>query len=487
MKRCRVSAPIFWNGRLGTGCAIRVSSGCCCRWALQVTHEPMTSAVIRFMPGHQRAWRAKDFVFSMPRWRCRNIDSRIDSGTIIRLLCSKIPSASMILEATHAVICHDDDLARKPSRRYWRTRDISGQTAVCAEFSQSCGAHWQFIEQWVNAHVNVRTHLKMTQHRLLLQTDSLYTVTNHLQAHVTQVIPINRLSDVIGPSFRPCVDYTNYTVHPIIRVDIVVRWLHWTHNNVKRVITSSASISCALDLLPTTVFKEFLPELLPFLTDLCNASLTEGSLPVTQRHAIVFPRVKKAGADPADVCNYQPISHLHFMSKVVEILVCRQLMAFLDCHRLLPDLQSAYRAQHSTETAVLKIVSDILRAADSDSTWLVRHVCRLRYVDHSILIDRLNTSFGIHGAVLSWTQSFITGRTQAVPGWWWSVCHFERSSRQCAGSSVIFTVQGWCVQYYPETWIGWPFLHWWLVDLSPSGPCFMSCPVTNCHCVHWWH
>ena len=44
------------------------------------------------------------------------------------------------------------------------------------------------------------------------------------------------------------------------------------------------------------------------------------------------------------------------MSKVVERLICRQLMAFLDRHRLLPDLQSAYRTHRSTETAVLKIV-----------------------------------------------------------------------------------------------------------------------------------
>jgi len=44
-------------------------------------------------------------------------------------------------------------------------------------------------------------------------TDSLYTVTNHLQVHVTHVIPITRLSDVIGPSFRQYVDYANYTVH----------------------------------------------------------------------------------------------------------------------------------------------------------------------------------------------------------------------------------------------------------------------------------
>ena len=34
-------------------------------------------------------------------------------------------------------------------------------------------------------------------------------------------------------------------------------------------------------------------------------------------------------------------------------------------------------------------------------------------VDDAIL-DRLHTSFGIGGTVLSWIESFITGRTQAV-------------------------------------------------------------------------
>ena len=46
-------------------------------------------------------------------------------------------------------------------------------------------------------------------------THSLYTVTNYPQPHVTQVIPINKLSDKIGPSFRQYVDYADYTVHPV--------------------------------------------------------------------------------------------------------------------------------------------------------------------------------------------------------------------------------------------------------------------------------
>ena len=131
-----------------------------------------------------------------------------------------------------------------------------------------------------------------------------------------------------------------------------------------RGITAALSKSCELDPISTDTLKQFLPELAPYITKMCNASLREGMLPTSQRGAVVTPRLKKSGSDQADVCNYRPISNLTFMSKVVEGLVCRQLVAYLEQNGLLPELQSAYRRSHSTETAVLKMVTDFLLAAD---------------------------------------------------------------------------------------------------------------------------
>ena len=88
-----------------------------------------------------------------------------------------------------------------------------------------------------------------------------------------------------------------------------------TVDDVKTTITSAPSKSCDLDPLPTDVLKEILPELLPFLTETCNKSLSQGCLPKSQRHAIVTPRLKKANADPSDIKNYRPISNLTVMSK----------------------------------------------------------------------------------------------------------------------------------------------------------------------------
>ena len=56
---------------------------------------------------------------------------------------------------------------------------------------------------------------------------------------------------------------------------------------------SASTKSRALDPLPTHVFKEFLLELLSYITDMCNAPLSQATIPVTQRHAIITPRLKK--------------------------------------------------------------------------------------------------------------------------------------------------------------------------------------------------
>ena len=188
-------------------------------------------------------------------------------------------------------------------------------------------------------------------------------------------------------------------------------------DEVGRIVRSTKPKSCLLDPVPTLILMEYLDIVLPFITVMCNKSLQEGRLPSSQRHAIITPIIKKSGLDAGDVLNYRPISNLTYISKLVERMVNQQVVAYLDENRLLPKLQSGFRARHSTETALLKVLSDILLSADQQQVTLLVLLdmsAAFDTVDHAILLQRLESSFGVSGGVLSWLSSFLDGRTQRV-------------------------------------------------------------------------
>jgi len=108
--------------------------------------------------------------------------------------------------------------------------------------------------------------------------------------------------------------------------------------------------------------------------------------------------------------------NLPVVSKLLERIVVKQLLTHLDMHQLLPRLQSAYRSKHSTETALVKVISDILLATDAgDLAALVLLDLSTAFdtVDHGILLRRLET-FGLNGIPLRWFKSYLVGRRQHV-------------------------------------------------------------------------
>jgi len=185
--------------------------------------------------------------------------------------------------------------------------------------------------------------------------------------------------------------------------------------DIKNFILKAPTTTCSLDYLPTDIFKKYLHLFLPFLTELINISLSSGCFPSEFKHAIIRPRLKKESLDKNDITNYRPVSNLSFISKVVERIVAKQLLTYLTDNCLLPLNQSGYRQFYSTETALLEITSELFSSMDEQRVSLLALLdmsAAFDCVNHSLLLKKLSSNYGISNTVLSWFESYLLDRTQ---------------------------------------------------------------------------
>ena len=119
--------------------------------------------------------------------------------------------------------------------------------------------------------------------------------------------------------------------------------------------------------------------------------------------------------------SYRPVSNLSFNSKVTERAAFLQIDNHVKKHDLYPSSQSAYRKNHSTETALLKVTNDILMEMNSQHAVLLVLLdlsTAFDTIDHSVLLRRLQTSFGISRAPLDCFKLYLSARSQrvSIPG-----------------------------------------------------------------------
>ena len=115
--------------------------------------------------------------------------------------------------------------------------------------------------------------------------------------------------------------------------------------------------------------------------------------------------------------NYRPVSNLQFIGKLIERAVNNQLQEHIASNNLMEPMQSAYRAGHSTEMALIKVKADLLNAIDNKEVVclvLLDLSAAFDTVDHQILLDRLKYMFGFTGLVFNWIASYLSSRSQKV-------------------------------------------------------------------------
>ena len=187
--------------------------------------------------------------------------------------------------------------------------------------------------------------------------------------------------------------------------------------DVNNILHSLNSTNCKLDPLPAVLLKKCSSVVVNAITVIINNSLKSSQVPLEFKKAIISPLMKSHNLDPDTLANYRPISHLSFLSKVLEKVVAGQLNEHLAINNIHDKFQSAYRTGFSTETALIRITDDILFALDNKcfiALIMIDMSAAFDTIDHNILLYRLSHHFGINNSVLSWFRSYLNNRSHCV-------------------------------------------------------------------------
>ena len=116
------------------------------------------------------------------------------------------------------------------------------------------------------------------------------------------------------------------------------------------------------DELHPRVLKELPKELGPVSVHLFQQSINTGEIPKKWSLTNICPLFKKG--DRSLACNYRPVSLTCFPCKLLEHIVCSNIMGHLHQYNLLSDKQHAFRKWHSCETQLITVINDSAKILD---------------------------------------------------------------------------------------------------------------------------
>ena len=157
------------------------------------------------------------------------------------------------------------------------------------------------------------------------------------------------------------------------------------------------------------------PLISPILTHIFNLSLFHGTLPDDWKTARITPIFKGKGSH-SDPGNFRPISIVSTIAKIIEKNVKSQLMKHFYSNNLFNQNQFAYLKNHSTQTALHRIIDQCITNIDNGDINI------LTFLDLSKGFDILNIDillhklqkYGIQQTNLSWFESYLRNRKQYV-------------------------------------------------------------------------
>ena len=172
--------------------------------------------------------------------------------------------------------------------------------------------------------------------------------------------------------------------------------------------------STGIDDLSPKVIRQIAPLIKIPLTSIFNKSFTTSIIPDKLKISLVTPVYKNE--DQCWFSNYRPVAVLPCFSKILEKIMYKRLINFIQKYDILYNKQFGFRKNHSTETAIIDLVAKLTDAIDKNkfTAGIFLDLSKaFDTVNHSIIIAKL-CHYGIRGIALEWFKNYLTNRKQMV-------------------------------------------------------------------------
>ena len=173
--------------------------------------------------------------------------------------------------------------------------------------------------------------------------------------------------------------------------------------DVKPVIKSlAANKAPGYDKISARVLKDSCESIAPVISRQVNNSFNVATFPKAWKIAEVIHVPKEGNSE--EPANNRPISLLPILSKVSERLAHKQFVEFLIKYDKLSTYQSGNRKMHSTDTALVNVTDNILKAIDEKAAPLLVLLDMSKAFDslnHNLLLRKLRR-LGLKTSAASW-------------------------------------------------------------------------------------
>ena len=233
-------------------------------------------------------------------------------------------------------------------------------------------------------------------------------IANHCNEYFTNVGP-NLASKIptVNTSFEAFMSKTYH--HESFFIDPV------SEEEVERELLGlNPNKSVGYDSFHPKVLREIAPYIKQPLTSIFNKSFATGIFPDGLKISLITPVYKNE--DKSLFSNYRPVAVLSCFSKILEKLMYKRLMDYIERHNILYDKQYGFRKKRSTEMAIIELTTKLSEAIDEGklTAGIFLDLSKaFDTVDHSIIISKLE-HYGIRGIALQWFKNYLLNRYQIV-------------------------------------------------------------------------